>query len=378
MDISQLHIKAMDIADAADIAKMHNQLDESLKLYQEAFELERQVAIEAFKLGIGEPSVAILLRSAASLALECKLFRECEQLIGLALSGMPPEEIAEELRDMLENVHFERHLQTKGISLAENEFQLVIAGAGVAYGMAREEDVSTRISTFKDIAIRTIERKKGRPFRKQGKTSKDITDLFQSYISIPRAASFAMTIRVGSSQQLHFEGFQDQSNAIIEDIASNIKLVNSGDIEQLKTNIKDLTYLHNFISLTKELAPDGNDVNLVGITYIKNGKEVPVQLTRNKNEFKDIEEYIDNTQSEENNILLTAKKERYVGVLSAADAIVGTVKITLADKKKVIISVPDGLTDIVKNYFDEKVSVIVNIDTNDNVLKLISIDHIKE
>lgn len=374
MDISQLHIEAMDIADSADIAKMHNQLDESLKLYQQAFELERKVAIEAFRSGIGEPSVAILLRSAASLALECKLFRECEQLIGLALSGTPPEEIAEELRDMLENVHFGRHLQTKGIALAENEFQLVIAGAGVGYGMAREEDVSTRISTLKDIAIRTIERKKGRPFRKQGKTSKDVTDLFQSYISIPRAASFAMTIRVGSAKQLHFDGFQDQSNAIIEDIASNIELVNSGDIEQLKENIKDRTYLHNFISLTKELAPDGNDVNLVGITYIKNGQEVPVQLTRSKHDFKNIEEYITQVELERINIPQIAKKERYVGVLSAADATVGSVRVTLANQKKVTISVPDGLTDIVRNYFEEEVVVVVQIDTD--VITLVSIDHI--
>ena len=91
MDINQLHTQAMDIADAADIAKMRDQLEESSVLYKQAFELERDAAIMAFRSGIGEPSISILLRSAASLALECKLFRECEQLIGLALSGTPPE-----------------------------------------------------------------------------------------------------------------------------------------------------------------------------------------------------------------------------------------------------------------------------------------------
>ena len=83
MDINQLHTQAMDIADAADIAKMRDQLEESSVLYKQAFELERDAAIMAFRSGIGEPSISILLRSAASLALECKLFRECEQLIGL-------------------------------------------------------------------------------------------------------------------------------------------------------------------------------------------------------------------------------------------------------------------------------------------------------
>jgi hypothetical protein len=43
---------------------------------------------------------------AASLALECGALREAERLIAVALSGNPPEEIAEELRDLLEQVYF--------------------------------------------------------------------------------------------------------------------------------------------------------------------------------------------------------------------------------------------------------------------------------
>ena len=42
--------------------------------------------------------------SAASLALECGDYREAERLIAVALSGEPPDEIAEELRDLLDEV----------------------------------------------------------------------------------------------------------------------------------------------------------------------------------------------------------------------------------------------------------------------------------
>jgi hypothetical protein len=48
-----------------------------------------------------------LHRSAAALALECGVLREAERLIAAALSGDPPNEIAEELRDLLEQVYFE-------------------------------------------------------------------------------------------------------------------------------------------------------------------------------------------------------------------------------------------------------------------------------
>ena len=88
-------------------------------------------------------------------------------------------------------------------------------------------------------------------------------------------------------------------------------------------------------------------------------------------------EYIDKTKGEDNKDFQVARREEYIGVLSAADATVGSVKITLEGNKKVTISVPDGLTDIVKNYFDEKVVAVVNIDANEGT-KLISIDHIKE
>jgi hypothetical protein len=45
----------------------------------------------------------VLHRSAASLAVECFQLREAERLIGRALAGNPPPDIADELRDLLLN-----------------------------------------------------------------------------------------------------------------------------------------------------------------------------------------------------------------------------------------------------------------------------------
>ncbi|HEX5271222.1 MAG TPA: hypothetical protein VFW33_12065, partial [Gemmataceae bacterium] len=55
-----------------------------------------------------EPTRSVLHRSAASLALECGEYREAERLIATALAGSPPETIAEELRDLLHRVYFDR------------------------------------------------------------------------------------------------------------------------------------------------------------------------------------------------------------------------------------------------------------------------------
>jgi hypothetical protein len=48
-----------------------------------------------------EPTRSVLHRSAASLAVECCQLREAERLIGRALAGNPPPDIADELRDLL-------------------------------------------------------------------------------------------------------------------------------------------------------------------------------------------------------------------------------------------------------------------------------------
>ena len=100
----RLHNQAMDAAELAAIARLHGD-SKSRNLFQQAFALERdaaQVFADEFTF---EPSRAILYRSAAALALECGEWRAAEQLIGAALAGDPPEEIAEELRGLLQQVY---------------------------------------------------------------------------------------------------------------------------------------------------------------------------------------------------------------------------------------------------------------------------------
>ena len=60
-----------------------------------------------------------MFRSAASLALNAGLFREAEKMITVGLSGNPPEPIADELRNLYENINFEKHLRLKGVTLSD-------------------------------------------------------------------------------------------------------------------------------------------------------------------------------------------------------------------------------------------------------------------
>ena len=252
-------------------------------------------------------------------------------------------------------------MRVKGVTLSDNEIQISVAGRGVAHGMAREDDVNDRIATLKKLAIRTTERSKGVPFRRSGQPAKEIKDICESYLSVARAASFAVTMRLGQTAMPNISPeFPSLANALVDDIATNLSLANAGDLTSLQDRIKDPSYFENFVSLAKEFAPDGEDVNLVGITYMKDGKELPVQLTRQKRDYKPIIDEVhsicDVIRGERSKAEI--KTNQITGTLSAADSTAEKL-ILLVDKAKINVSVPDGLTDIVRKYFDETVTVIV-------------------
>ncbi len=97
--IETWHRHAMELAEQADAAGGDR------TLLRRAFELERDAALLALKQHVGQPSQAVLLRSAASLAFECELYAEARQLVDEALSDetAPGDIVAElhQLRDEL-------------------------------------------------------------------------------------------------------------------------------------------------------------------------------------------------------------------------------------------------------------------------------------
>lgn len=371
--IEQLHNEAMSIADDADLLKHHGKMGEAIELFRKAFTFEREAAMAAIASGVEDLSSAVLVKSAAFMAYDGGLIRESEQMVGLALSRNLPEEIAEEMRDLLENIHFARHLRLNGVTLSDNEVQIVVAGRGVAHGMAREDDVNERISTFKQLAVRTAERSKGRKFRTSGQPAKDIRDLCTSYLSTSRAASFAVTMRIGEKPEDSLEKFQGGANALIEDIATNLSLVNNGEVEELKKRIKEQAYLENFVSLAKEFAPDGERVNLVGLTFRKDGNDVPVQLRTPKGKYREVVSVVSSEVSEEKKKEEHSVRETLVGTLYSANSQSDFVQIRVGGRA-IKIKVPEGLTEIVRKYFDTEVSLLVSHNKLDDSYRLISVD----
>jgi hypothetical protein len=113
-DLKKIHREAMEQTDLALAARQQGDAVNALRHFHNAYELETQAATALTNTLGAEPTRSVLFRSAATLALDCNLLAEAEKLVCTALIGNPPEQMAEELRDLLEQVHFQRHLALRG------------------------------------------------------------------------------------------------------------------------------------------------------------------------------------------------------------------------------------------------------------------------
>ena len=102
-NLNELHDKAMEFASFALRERRHGNEDTACPLFKQALELEL-AAIDALEEYI-EPTYSVLHRSAATLALDCNELRKAEQLAAKALAKEPPAFIADQLREVLEQVY---------------------------------------------------------------------------------------------------------------------------------------------------------------------------------------------------------------------------------------------------------------------------------
>ncbi len=348
MTVKELHREAMKYNDLALIAKRDDP-SKVAEYSRKSFEFEKQAFVLFSSESNEEPTRSVLLRSAANLAMLSSQPREAEKLISIGLAGDPPEELAEELRDILQQVNFFRHLETKGVELDSNEIQLSISGNEVGHGIIRSDEFLNRIEIIEKLAFRTADRLRKKPFKERGRKRKSDVVEFEPFLSVPRAASFAVTIRFGhSTNQIAIPG-ADSQTFLIDDLLQNIEIINEGNYDKLSGAIEEDDYRRNFLALIKKLAPDGERIKLVGFTVKRDNELKTIPLTKIKTDFQ----FEDLSPVDEE---VKPETVELIGILSRADSKKSTIRLTDKNNKDYIITVPKGLlSDVVKPYFEEEV-----------------------
>lgn len=356
-DLKTIHREAMEQTDLALTARLQGDQVNAFLHFHRAYSLEAQAAAALMNRLDAEPTRSVLFRSAATLALDCKLIAEAEKLVCAALIGNPPEQLADELRDLLEQIHFERHLALRGIELQPDEIQMSIAGKEVGYGIAPTEAFLQRVENTENLLYRTAERKQKRPYRDRGRRDKSLTESLQLYITVPRAASFAVTFKVGASQQLSLPGLS-VGEEVIDEFLDCLELYTLGEEEQLRERITEEAYFRNFVSLARNIEPDGRKVDVVGFTNVRSGTPKNVQLTHTMQEIgallsEDIKKGQRNQSLHENIVQVT-------GTLKMADSRKKTDEIqiiSVGNVRHTVVVPPGMMSDIVKPLWDTEVLV---------------------
>lgn len=368
--INKLHKEAMEAANEAYIADLHSDFGRAEALFRVAFEKEREAALLLKDDSDTEPTRSVLFRSAATLGIDCREFREAERLIAIGLAGDPPQQLCEELRDALETIYFSRHLSLRGIDLDPGEVQMSLTGSAVGFGFIEGKQFIRRAEIVERLLTRSAERLKGIPFRESGSPNTEALQGFEIFYSVPRAASFAITIRFGRPErqrQLTLPGFIG-SQEVVDDFMASIADFNAGEGESLRNRFESEAYFNNFRALAKKLAPDGQKIDNVGFTSIRGEERKEVSLSHASPSF------IDQPADD-------ARTVRIIGEIHKADEIRRGSPIfgVLDDQGKAhTISVPAGLlNDIVKPYWGERVRVVA-IRTSPKKLELVDVEPLGE
>ena len=363
--VNDLHKKAMEFADLGLRRRARGNAEESIEYFEQALHYELAAIDELDKTEA--LAWAVLHRSAGTLALDCRDFLQAEKIVATALAQEPHPEVAEELRDLLEQIYFQRHLDLKGITLQEDEIQLSLSGQEVGNGFVNVEEIYERISNSSKLIHRTVERKQDRPFRERGPVQKSIRENYQTLVSVPRTGSFSVTLKF-SRPQLSFSGMLE-TTAIIAEFMDLLTLINSSHIIEIQKRIPDPAYLRNFFGLAKRIAPDGERISQVGFTAIHDGVQRSVGLTTPAEELPSLPpEMLSSPQ-----VALKQTPSEPIeirGVLRRADAMREDSNViqVIDGKNTHIVQVPQGMmNDIVRPMWDSHV-IIQGVDTGEHIM----------
>ena len=348
MNVRDTHRAAMRYAEQAKLASQGASSADAAHLIRRAFELEREAAQLLLQSFDAEPTRSVLYRSAATLALECGELAEAKRLAYQGLAGNPPLDIADEIRDIIEEEEFQRHLSTRGVTLQPEEFQVSLVGPVIAAGLALYSAIMPRVESFRNLVLRTGERIAGLEYRTRGRPTQFITQGYEFFIGTPRYGSFAFSVHIGQPDQMSFPGMAKAAD-VVHEIFDCFDVLESEGKGQLRQRVGSDAYYANFVSLAEKIGPDGDMVRFVGLTSTRGVESRHVKL----------ESKLDFAAPATPDVVSVAEKIRVQGVLRWADATTNyeTVRIVDADKKSHRVRIPPGVDDIVKPYWLDEVTV---------------------
>ena len=193
------------------------------------------------------------------------------------------------------------------------------------------------------------------------------------FLSVPVAASYAIRFRIGTMQQSLLGIDQsvpsvELSSRVIDEFLTCIEFVSEMNLRGLREQISDDKYSRQFWLLSKDIAPDGNDIRSVGFTTSNPNGDRTVKFTTPKYMLSNLD-IVDSTIPSENSVQIR-------GELLEANATkkrIGSIQVVDSSRKIHTIQLPrESVSDIVQGMFGTQVIVAAKQSKNRVILTSIS------
>jgi len=249
-------------------------------------------------------------------------------------------------------------MAVKDESLPDNQMEMIFLGHATGHGVIPANLFLTRFNQIKIVFYRTVERLLKFRYRSSGPPSQSVIDRYGLYLRAFSPASFGVSLSIGEpAEQLELLSSDAPvilPKNIIEEVIVCFDLIQNDDLDLLKNRIPDNDYYQNFIGMSKQIAPDGNDIKRFSLA--SNSNSVVVHKTR-----KDMPSLTGRRwriyEPPDNN------RVRLEGFLKVADNLrtdgkTGRVQFLDKERRTHTIRVPASqMQDIVQPYFDKYIII---------------------
>ena len=282
--VRELHERAMQLADQLLDAKLAGDRPRADQLAAEAFAKELAATELAFAKRVSAETRLVLFRSAANLAREAKMWEAGLDLAAKALSAVDLRPNRLELFRIIDTLRTYEHLQLAGVELADRDLQLSISGPEAAPGFARAEEVTERVEHVRRFMLRATMRRQGIAFNAPVSRSTRFQQALTPYLSVARAASYAITVRFGVHEQTEMDlGDKNATPKVsvrdaLDDLMEAARAYSDAGASGLTRLIGNEEYARNAATLMRQLSPDDHRISTVGLTVQRAGTIEAVAL----------------------------------------------------------------------------------------------------
>lgn len=316
MDWLALHKTSEALAARAHAALHDGNGDEAEELFRQAAAAEEDALAQ---LDTSKPrTFGIAAVSAVSLWYKGKDVQRASMLAYRCLANPDLASPArEQLDDLVQTLYTERDRKRLTGEFLPGSVTVAVKGGNVLRGAAPLDLIVEKVKTLQSIFFRVVEWSNGKPLRRRGPPTKDITSSFEPWLVQEAPGSFQFSVAVKVNGQLDMFDAEKLEAADIArkflDVVTTMAADATG--EASKALVSDEGYRGTFRKLIRNLAPPANSTESVAISS-KEREDVAVVLDESTRPKLDLAIKAESPKADES---AGEQMQEFTGVLRALD-----------------------------------------------------------